>query len=129
MTGTEINAMTAALLLALGVVAPLPAFGGGMLIALGCSYGIRALRHDDGQRGVGMTLFIGALVALMTAILHPATHNIWIWGSLPVQAQMGIAGALSQSVAEAVIIFGRGLADKVGKVPGSIRLPGEGDGQ
>lgn len=129
MTGTEINALTAALLLALGVVVPLPAFGGGMLIALGCAYGVRALRHEDGQRGVRLTLFLGALVALMTAILHPTTKDVWIWGDLALQAQMGIAGALSQSVVEAVIVFGRGLAAKVGRMPNAIRLPGEGDGQ
>lgn len=129
MTGTDINAVIAAILFALGVAAPIPDFSGGMLIALGCAYAIRAFRHADGQRGLKVTLFIGALVALMTAILHPSTKDVWLWGSLALQAQMGIAGALSQSVAEAVIIFGRGLAEKIGKVPGTIRLPGEGDGQ
>lgn len=129
MTGADVHFIAATVLLALGVSVPASLFSGGLLIALGCAYGVRAMRRTEGQRGLGITLFVGALVSLLAAILHPATKEVWLWGSLAVQAQMGVAGALSQSIAEGVIKFGRGLTDKIGDASNSIRLPGEGDGK
>lgn len=124
MTGTELNVVLAAILLAFGVAVPMPAFAGGFLIALGCAYGVRAFHTSSKQKGIALTLFIGGLVALLAAILHPTTREVWVWGGLAVQAQMAIAGALSQSLAETVILFGGRLKDKIGLLPDSFTFPG-----
>lgn len=127
MTGADLNALAAMILVALGVSIPPPNFAGGLLIAFGFSYGIRALRQSEGQKGLGLTLFIGGIISLLAAILHHSTKDVWLWGALAVQAQMGIAGALSQSVAEGVLLFGRGLSARIGKAAETLRLPGQGD--
>lgn len=126
---TDLHLALAAVLLALGVAVPLPSFAGGMVIALGCCFGVMAMRKAEARRGLGLTLFLGVLVALIAAILHPRTTGVWLWGDLPLQAQMGIAGGLSQSVIEAAIAFGGGLKDWAGKLPGGFKLPGGGDSQ
>lgn len=124
---TELHAAMAAVLLALGVSVPLPAFAGGMVIAIGCCFGVMAARKAEARRGIGLSLFWGVLVALLAAILHPKAISVWVWGSLPLQMQMGVAGALSQSVIEAAISFGGGLKDWAGKLPGRLDLTGRGD--
>lgn len=124
---TELHAVLAAVLLALGVSVPLPAFAGGMVIAIGCCFGVMAARKAEARRGIVLSLFWGVLIALLAAILHPKATSVWLWGNLPLQMQMGIAGALSQSVIEAAISFGGGLKDWAGKLPAGFGLPGRGD--
>lgn len=116
--GTDINAGAAAVLLAFGVMVPLPAFGGGMLLALGFCYAVRAFRPVDGRKSLGLSLFVAVLTAMIVAGLNDKTADIWVWGKAPLQLQMAAAGALSQAVFE--LIAARGstalgkLADKAG---------------
>lgn len=123
MNGSELGLIFGVALVALGITVPPPHFAGGLLIAFGFAYGIRAMRQTEGQKGLGITLFIGAMIAILASILHGVTKDVWLWGSMSVQAQMGFAGALSQSVAEGVIKFGRGLSDKIGGAADAINLP------
>lgn len=129
MNGTDIHAFAAMILVALGVSIPPPDFAGGLLIAFGFAYGIRAMRQTEGQKGLGLTLFIGGIIALLAAILHQSSKGMWLWGDLAVQAQMGIAGALSQSVAEGVLLFGGELRSRMAKAANAIPIPGKGDGE
>lgn len=124
MTGQEINGVIAAILLALGVAAPVPAFAGGMLLALGAAYAVRSFRGAETRKGIALSLFAGAFFAILAAGVHEATANVWLWGSLGLQAQMALAGGLSQSLAEGFIAFGGGLKDRLGNLPGGLRLPG-----
>jgi len=124
MTGQEINAILAAILLALGVAAPVPAFAGGMLLALGAAYAVRSFRGADTRKGIALSLFAGAFFAVLAAGMHEATANVWLWGSLGLQAQMAISGGLSQSLAEGFVAFGGGLKDWLAKLPGGFKLPG-----
>lgn len=116
--GWDLNAGAAAVLLAFGIMVPLPAFGAGMLLALGCCYAVRAYRAVEGRKSLGLSLFTAILVAMIVAGLNEKTTGIWIWGDAPLQLQMALAGALSQAVFE--MIAARGgkaldkLADRVG---------------
>lgn len=125
MTGTEINAIVASIILALGIVAPVPDFAAGLILAFGMAYAVRSMRSVDSRKGYALSLFMGALFAIIVAGLHKATANIWGWGSLTMQAQMAIAGGLSQSIAEGFIAFGGGLKEQLGKLPGRFKLPGD----
>lgn len=128
MTGHEINAALAAILFALGVTFPMAPFVGGMSIALGCCFAVMTMRPLESRRSIWLTLFMGAMSALLVAVLHPAAKAVWLWGELPLQAQMGIAGGLSQALWEALIAFGGGLVERVGKLPGEFKWPGQKDG-
>lgn len=117
-TGADINAGAAAVLLAFGIMVPMPAFGGGMLLALGCCYAVRAYRSLEGRKSLGLSLFTAILVAMIVAGLNEKTANLWIWGDAPLQLQMALAGALSQAVFEMIAargstVLGK-LADKAG---------------
>lgn len=123
-TGSEINAALAAGLLALGVAAPVPAFAGGMLLALGAAYAVRSFRGAETQKGIALSLFAGGLFALLAAGVHEASAHVWLWGSLNLQAQMAVSGGLSQSLAEGFVAFGGGLKDWLAKLPGGFGKPG-----
>jgi hypothetical protein len=114
----EWNGGAAAILLAFGIVVPLPAFGGGMLLALGCCYAVRAFRPVDGRKSLGLSLFVAILAAMLVAGLRANTSGIWVWGGLPLQIQMAAAGMLSQFIFELIAARGSGalgkLADRVG---------------
>jgi hypothetical protein len=118
MNGTETNAVLASLLLAFGVAVPFPAFGGGMLLALGCCYGVRAFRPMEGRKSLFLSLFTAVLAAMLTAGLQKNTSGVWIWGELPLQVQMAIAGAMSQAIFELIASRGSSalgkLADRFG---------------
>jgi hypothetical protein len=117
-TGADLTGALAAVLIAFGIVAPPDSFGGGMLLALGCSYAVRAFRPVDSRKGLALSLFAAILAAMLVAGLHDHTHRIWVWGSLPLQIQMAFVGALSQALFELVAARGSGmlgkLADKAG---------------
>src|SRR3546814_19482602 len=72
-----------------------------------------------------LSLFAGAFFAILAAGMHEATANVWLWGSLGLQAQMAISGGLSQSLAEGFVAFGGGLKDWLAKLPGGWK-PGGG---
>lgn len=127
MSGHEFNAIIAALLLAFGVTVPMPEFIGGISIAFGACFAIMAVRPIEARKGVLVTLMMGGLAGLFAAILHHKTHSVWLWGDLPLQAQMGVAGGFSQAIFEAAFEFGKGMASRAGKIPGSINIPGAGD--
>lgn len=116
-----------AVMVALGIAAPLPAFLAGMLIAVGMAYVVRAAAAHLGRRvmPLGLALTCGTVVAVLAAMMHEATGETWLWGGLNLQSQMGIAGALSQAIAEIVAARGGGL---LGKIADKAGLP-EGDGQ
>ncbi|SNT19249.1 hypothetical protein [Sphingopyxis indica] len=120
MTGQEANGIIAAILLALGVAAPVPEFTGGMLLALGAAYAVRAFRGAETRKGIVLSLFAGAFFALLAAGLHEATAGVWLWGQLSIQAQMAVSGGLSQSLAEGFVAFGGGLKDWLAKLPGGF---------
>lgn len=124
MTEPGTGAAVGAIMLALGVAAPLPAFMAGLLIALGSAYVVRAAAAHMGRRVMPLSIAItsGVVVAVLAAILHEATATVWIWGTFPIQAQMGIAGALSQAIAEMAAARGGGL---LGKIADKAGLPGE----
>jgi hypothetical protein len=117
-TGMDVTAAIAAVLIAFGIVAPADSFGGGMLLALGCSYAVRAFRHVEARKGLGLSLFAAILAAMLVAGLHDHTKGVWVWGRLPLQIQMAFVGALSQALFELVAARGSGLlgklADKAG---------------
>ena len=123
MTGGELNAALAAVLLALGVAAPVPSFAGGLLLALGAAYAVRSFRGTETQKGIVLSLFAGAFFATVAAACHDATKGFWLWGDLSAQVQMALAGGLSQSIAEGFVAFGGGLKDWLSKLPGGV-LPG-----
>ncbi len=111
----------AALILgAFGIAVPMPNFVGGMIVALGCSFAVMAMRPMEKRRTVALTLLMGTLASVIAAMLHKTTGDLWVWGSIPMQAQMGLAGALSQAVFELVAARGGAL---VGKVADQV-LPG-----
>lgn len=118
MTTGEAHAFLAAILLAFGIIVPLPAFGGGMLLALGCCYAVRAFRPVDSRKSLGLSLFVAVLAAMLVAALEKNTSGIWIWGDLPLQIRMAAAGMLSQGIFELIAARGHGaltkIADKVG---------------
>jgi len=117
-TGMDLNGWAAVVLLAFGVAVPMPAFGGGMLLALGCCYAVRAFSPVEARRALGLSLFAAILAAMLTAGLRENTVGIWVWGHLPLQVQMAAAGMTSQAAFELVALRGKGalgkLADKVG---------------
>ena len=123
MTEPGTGAAVGAVMVALGVAAPLPAFVAGLLIALGGAYVVRAAAAHMGRRvmPLSLSLMCGVVIAILAAMLREATAGVWLWGSLNLQSQMGIAGALSQAIAELVAARGGGvlgrLADKAG-LPG-----------
>lgn len=112
--------LAALILGAFGIAVPMPNFVGGMIVALGCSFAVMAMRPLEKRRTVALTLLMGTLASIIAAMLHKATGDLWIWGSIPMQAQMGLAGALSQAVFELVAARGGVL---VGKVADQV-LPG-----
>lgn len=74
MTGQELNGLLAAILLALGITAPVSSFAGGLLLALGAAYAVRAFRTREGQKGILLSLFAGGLFAVLIAGVHDATE-------------------------------------------------------
>jgi hypothetical protein len=122
MTGFEIKAILAALAIALGITAPLPDFLGGMLIAVGCSYGVMIVSEPANRLSVWSTLFLAVLAAVLFAVLH---KHIAVLAGLPLQAIMGAAGGLSKFLTEATIGFGKNAKDRISDIPNKIKLPGE----
>lgn len=122
-TGHDFNGGSAAVLLAFGISVPFPAFGGGMLLALGCCFAVRAFRPVDGRKSLGLSLFCAVLAATVVAGLHENTASLWVWGSLPLQIQMAFAGALSQAMFELIAARGSGV---LGKIADKAGLSGDG---
>lgn len=79
------------------------------------------MRPLEKRRAVALTLFMGSLAGIIAAMLHATTGEVWLWGRLPVQFQMGLAGALSQAVFEFVAARGRDALDDIANRAG---LPG-----
>lgn len=109
------------LLAAFGISIPLAPVIGGMVMALGCSFAVMAMRPLEKRKSLWVTLFVAAMAGILTAMLNGATADVWIWGRLPVQAQMGIAGALSQAIFEFVAARGKHALDDMAK---RVGLPG-----
>jgi hypothetical protein len=120
MTGIELKAILAIVIVALGITAPLPDFLGGMIIGFGACYGIMIVSNPASRLSLWATLFIGFLCAIFAAILHP--HIALIRG-FPLQAVMGIAAALSKPIMEALISFGAGLKQWAGDLPTKFKFP------
>lgn len=118
MTGTELGAALAAFLLALGIAVSPLAYLGGMMLALWCTYFIRAWRATDKRKGIVLSLLGGATVAHAAASLHPHMAGLWAWGEMPLQVQMMLSGAFSQAVVELFVARGdrfvARMADRVG---------------
>lgn len=116
------HALAALMLTGLGVTVPLPAFVGGTMIALGMCFAVMLIRPLSARRGVPATLLMGVLAALFAAMLHDTGKAVWLWGGLPIQAQMGAAGALSQGLFELLVKRSHGLLAKLADRAG---LPGD----
>lgn len=121
MSEQGIYGLAAIILAAFGIALPLPDFAVGMFLSLGCCLAVMAVRPLDKRRAVPITLGMGVLAALIAAMLRDATSHVWLWSSLPVQAQMAAAGAFSQSIFELVAARSgsvlKGIADRAG-LPG-----------
>src|SRR3546814_19173458 len=94
--------------------------------SLGAAYAVRSFRGADTRKGIALSLFAGAFFAILAAGMHEATANVWLWGSLGLQAQMAISGGLSQSLAEGFVAFGGGLKAWLEKLPGGGKRSEEG---
>lgn len=102
----------AALILgAFGIAVPMPNFVGGMIVALGCSFAVMAMRPLEKRRTVALTLLMGTLASIIAAMLHKATGDLWIWGRIPIQVQMGLSGLLSQAAFEVAAAKGPRFMD------------------
>lgn len=119
--GNGSYAVAAIVLGAFGITMPLAPFVGGMVVALGCSLAVMAVRPLEKRKSLASTLFLGGLMAIMAAMLSGASSEVWLWGRLPIQAQMGFAAALSQAVFEFIAARGRPALDEIAKRAG---LPG-----
>lgn len=106
---TDINTTAAAVLLALGVVAPVPAFMGGLILAMGACFAVMAMRPIGSRKGLVITLLMGILASIIAAILNKGTSHVWLWGNLPLQAQMFAAGAMSQTLFEFIAAKGSSI--------------------
>jgi hypothetical protein len=111
--GWDANLLAAGGLLAFGIVAPFPAFTGGMLLALGSCYAVRAYRAVEGRKGLGLSLFSAVLAAMIVAGLNGATSVIPGWGTLPLQMQMAAGGLFSQAMFEVIAARDTRLAGKI----------------
>lgn len=121
MTGIEIKAIMAAIIVALGIAAPLPDVIGGMIIGLGSCYGVMIVSDPATRHSLWATLFIGFMCAILAAILYP---HIAMLRAFPLQAVMGIAAAMSKPILEASISFGAGLKEWARDLPSKFKLPG-----
>lgn len=122
MTGIEVKAALAALVIALGITAPLPDFLGGMIIAVGSSYGVMIVSEPASRLSVWSTIFLGMVAAIFTAVMH---KHIPYVANFPLQAVMGAAGGLSKFLTEATIGFGKNAKDRISDIPNKIKIPGE----
>ena len=125
MTGIDLKAALATVLIAFGIAVPLPALLAGLCLGQGCCYAVMIFTPPADQKSLWATLFVGFLSALLVAIGHPHTQALWLWGALPLQIQMAAAGALSRSLAEASISLGQGLIQWARDLPSKIKLPGD----
>lgn len=121
MTGIELKAALAGVIVALGITAPLPDFIGGMIIGLGLCYGVMIISDPASRLSLWATLFIGFMCAIFAAIMHP---HITMLKAFPLQAVMGVAAALSKPIMEASIQFGAGLKEWAGALPSKFKFPG-----
>lgn len=122
MTGFEVKAALAALVIALGITAPLPDFFGGMVIAIGAAYGVMIVSEPANRLSVWSTIFLAMVAAVFLAIVHKHVPYV---GGLPLQAAMGAAGGLSKFLTEATIGFGKSAKDRIADIPNKLKLPGE----
>lgn len=122
MTGFEVKAALAALVIALGITAPLPDFFGGMVIAIGAAYGVMIVSEPANRLSVWSTIFLAMVAAVFLAIIHKHVPYV---SSLPLQAAMGAAGGLSKFLTEATIGFGKSAKDRISDIPNKLKLPGE----
>lgn len=122
MTGIEIKAVFVALVIALGITAPVPDVLGGLIIAIGCSYGVMIVSEPSTRLSVWATIFLGVIASIMFALLH---KHVKFVSEFPLQAVMGFGGGLSRFVAEATIGFGKTATGRIADLPNKIKLPGE----
>ncbi len=122
MTGIEVKAFAAFVLLALGITAPLPDVVGGMMIALGACYAVMIVTPPENRMTLWGTLVSGFIFSIIAAIAHP---HIFFVHSLPLQLVMAAAGALSRWFGGWINEFGKGGMERARAMPGKLRLPWE----
>lgn len=126
MTGSEsavaIKAVLTAILLSIGIAAPLPDALGGMSLCIAGAYAAMLITPPEQRGTTRATLIVAIVVGIGVAILHGSVG--WL-GAFRFPLTMLLAGALSRWIVQAVAAFGRGLVDRAGTVPGSIKLPWE----
>lgn len=122
MTGIELKAIIATMLIAFGITAPIPDFLAGFVIAIGLCYAAMIVSKPSDRLSLWATLFLGGLGALLAAILHQ--HIAWI-KDFPIQAVMGVAGGMSKPLAQSMLSFGEGLKEWARDLPSKFKLPGD----
>lgn len=122
MTGFEVKAALAALVIALGITAPLPDFFGGVMVAIGAAYGVMIVSEPANRLSVWSTIFLAIIAAVFIAIVHK--HLPYI-SDMPLQAAMGAGGGLSKFLTEATIGFGKSAKERISDIPNKLKLPGE----
>ena len=122
MTGIELKAVIAGVVIALGITAPVPDFIGGLVISLGCAYGVMIVSEPANRLSVWSTIFLAAVSAILAAELH---DHIAFIKNYPLQAVMGMAGGLSRFLTEATIGFGKTAKERISDLPNKFKFPGE----
>ena len=122
MTGFELKAVLAFVLLALGIAAPLPDVVGGLMLGLGASYAAMLFTVPNDRMTVWATLFTGLIVTVIAAIAHP--HLPFGIGDLPLQLVMAGAGLSSRWLGGMVAEFGKGGMERARRLPSEFKLPG-----
>lgn len=122
MTGFEVKAALAALVIALGITVPLPDFFGGIMVAIGAAYGVMIVSEPTSRLNVWSTIFLAIIAAVFVAIIH---KHLPYLDRVPLQAVMGGAGGLSKFLTEATIGFGKSAKDRISDIPNKFKLPGE----
>lgn len=121
MTGIEIKAIIAALIIGLGVAIPMPDFLGGVFIGVGCAYAVMIFKAPENRQSLWATLFVAVLCIIMAAIAYE--HLPWI-SELKPQVVLGAAGGLSSYLVLATMSFGEGLVKWARELPEKFKLPG-----
>jgi hypothetical protein len=122
MSGLELKAVMLGLLMAFGIVAPIPDFMGGMMLGLGACYGAMLFTPPDDRLTLVGTLFAGFLSCVIIAIAHP--HLPFGADKLPIQLIMALAGAMSRWIGGVSVELGKGAAERARKLPSEFKLPG-----
>lgn len=122
MTGFELKALLALLLMGLGIVAPVPDVIGGLMLGIGASYAAMLFTPPKDRMTLLASLFTGLLCAVLAAVAHP--HLPFGADELPLQLVMAAAGFSARWLGGMLVEFGKGGMERARKLPNEFKLPG-----